>query len=253
MTDYTIANTFTLPSKGLVYSKKINPEVTLRAMTTAEEMKRLNHSDRSYKPLADVIDACIVNDIGISAYDLCIADYQFLMHKLRIVTYGTDYKTITKCPICLSENHHTLNLEKDLDLIEFDEDLYNRCSNIILPVTKKSIKIRMQSPRMIDDISLQVKEVKKHQKSNSQDPAFLITLYNLIETVDNNKYADFELEEFIQNLPMRDTNYILKAAQCLNTFFGLDSVIIENCDLCGLDYTTSFQVTSEFFGPSIDF
>ena len=253
MTDYTIANTFTLPSKGLVYSRKINPEVTLRAMTTAEEMKRLNHSDRAYKPLADVIDACIVGELGMSSYDLCIADYQFLMHKLRIVTYGTDYKTTSKCPFCLTENEHVLNLETDLDVIAFDEELYTRCSDIILPATKKHIKVRMQSPRMIDDINLEVKDAKRRQKSSSYDPAFLITLSHLIESVDGNTYADFELEEFIKALPMRDTNYILKAAQCLNSFFGIDSLLIQSCGVCGLDYTSSFQVTSEFFGPSVDF
>ena len=52
-------------------------------MTTNEEMKRLSRSqERPNKPMADVIDDCLVQGPGISAYDLCIGDYQYLMYKL---------------------------------------------------------------------------------------------------------------------------------------------------------------------------
>ena len=37
--DYTIAETFTLPSEGKIYSQKVNPQVQLRSMTTEEEMR----------------------------------------------------------------------------------------------------------------------------------------------------------------------------------------------------------------------
>jgi hypothetical protein len=86
MNNYSIAEEYTLPSLGKVYTQKINPLVKLRSMTTEEEMKRLSPSERQYKNLCDIIDDCIVEPIGISAYDMCIADYQFLLHKLRIVT-----------------------------------------------------------------------------------------------------------------------------------------------------------------------
>ena len=46
MTEFTIANEYTLPSQGKVYEREINPNFKLRSMTTVEEMKRLNHSDR---------------------------------------------------------------------------------------------------------------------------------------------------------------------------------------------------------------
>ena len=43
--EYTIAESYTLPSKGLVYEKPVNPKVTLRSMTVEEEMKRLAPSE----------------------------------------------------------------------------------------------------------------------------------------------------------------------------------------------------------------
>ena len=53
-------------------------------------------------------------------------------------------------------------------------------------------------------------------------------------------------------LAMADSNYILKAAQKLNTSFGIESEVLHQCSVCGLDYTSNFRANSEFFGPSID-
>ena len=252
MTDYTITNSFTLPSKGLVYGKEINPQIDLRSMTTAEEMKRLNHSDRPYKMMSEVINDCIVNDPGIHVYDMCIPDYQFLLHKLRIVTYGSSYKTTSRCPFCGIENNHVLNLETDLTLVPFNKDTFDKYSEITLPQSKKVIKFRMQSPRILDDITTRTKEVRKAASTQNGDPAFLITLQMLIDTIDGQRYEEFQLDPFLRKLPMMDTNYIIKAAQKLNTSFGLEGDVDRTCDFCGLDYKSSFRITSEFFGPSID-
>ena len=66
MTNCPVTGSYTLPSLGKVYGdKQINPEVTLRSMTTAEEMKRLNPSDRAYKVLADIIDDCLIETAHI--------------------------------------------------------------------------------------------------------------------------------------------------------------------------------------------
>ena len=251
MIDFTIAQEYTLPSEGKVYKQNVNPQVKLRSMTTAEEMKRLNHSDRPYKAMSEIIDDCLVSDLGISAYDLCITDYQYLLHRLRVVTYGPEYKLTSTCPYCGSVNKNVLNLDH-LNITTFDKEMFDKYSEITLPVTKKRIKLRMQSPRILDDINIDSKEQKRRSPNMVGDPAFLITLKSLIETVDDVKYEEFKLMPFIQKLPMMDTNYILKSAQKLNTIFGIDTQLLNICSNCGLDYTSSFRTTSEFFGPSID-
>ena len=252
MTDYTIVNEFTLPSKGLIYRRQINPQIKLRSMTTAEEMKRLNHSDRPYKLMAEVITDCMVDNQGINAYDLCIPDYQFLLHKLRIVTYGPEYKSASRCPYCGTDNNHTINLDTDLKLMPFDHEIFDKYSEITLPQSKKNIKLRVQSPRILDEISTRSKEIRKSYPDYVGDPAFLLTLQYLTETVDGNSYDEIQLDPFFRKLPMMDTNYIIKSAQKLNNSFGLDSTIQHTCSFCGLDYNSSFRISSEFFGPSID-
>ena len=42
----TIAEYFTIPSKGLIYNQQVAPDIKMRSMTTIEEMKRLSPSVR---------------------------------------------------------------------------------------------------------------------------------------------------------------------------------------------------------------
>lgn len=252
MNDYTIANEYTLPSKGLVYGREINPNFKLRSMTTVEEMKRLNHTDKPNKSVCEIIDDCLVEDIGISAYDLCTPDFQYMLHKLRIVTYGPEYKLSSRCPWCSSDNNNTINLESDLVFKEFDQTEYEKYSEFELPVTKARLKINMQTPRMMDDIKVACKEFLKKDPTFVGDPNFLFTLEAMIDTINGEVPPRFKLRPFIEKLPMKDTNYILQSALKLNSLFGLRGELEHTCSRCGLDYTGNFRTTSEFFGPSID-
>lgn len=251
MTDYTIAEEYTLPSLGKVYSENVNPIVKLKSMTTNQEMKRLAPSERSYKTICEIIDECLVENPGISAYDMCLADYQFLLHKLRVVTYGKDYKLEFICPYCGAKETATINLD-ELKVVEADKSDYGAMQEFVLPKTKKKIKIVMQTPRMVDDISIRSKELNKRCKGSQGDTAFLFTVETLIDTVDGEKLDPIKKEDFVRELPMIDTNYIMQKAQKLVESFGLDTKIERECPMCGLDYTGSFRITTEFFRPTID-
>ena len=252
MSTYSIAEEFTLPSRGKVYSTNVNPTVKLRSMTTEEEMKRLSPSDRAYKNLCEIIDDCIVENPGISVYDMCLADYQFLLHKLRVVTYGADYPVTTVCPYCKNENEHVVNMN-DIEVTEYNPDEFAKYFEFELPVTKKRIRLRMQTPRMIDDVTERNKELKRKSKGKSVDSAFLFSLESLIETVDGQVLDPIKREDFVRSLPMMDTNYIMKHGEKLVESFGVDNSLHFTCPLCGLDYTTSFRITKEFFGPTVHF
>ena len=248
MQDYVIAEEYTLPSKGMVYSKAIDPVVKIRSMTTNEEMKRLGQSKLPYKMISEIIDDCLVKKPGISAYDLCIADFQFLYHKLRIVTYGKEYPFSTVCPVCGNINKSEIDLES-LNTITFSSDL-NKYLEVTLPVTGKKLKLKLQTPRMLDEVKVKAQELLKKSKDYKGEPAILFTLISLIETIDGEVYNEFALEEFIRKLPMKDTNYIIKSID--KVAFGIDTTIDNICDNCGSAYKSQLPITGEFFGPSID-
>lgn len=251
MSDYVVAEEYTLPSLGKVYSENVNPVVKIKSMTTNQEMKRLAPSERAYKTICEIIDECLVENPGISSYDMCLADYQFLLHKLRVVTYGKDYKLEFTCPFCGSKEEATIDLDS-LEVRNADDINYGDLQEFVLPKTKKKIRIKMQTPRMIDQISIQSKDLDKKSKGTQGDTAFLFTLEYMIESVDGEEIDSVRKEKFVRNLPMMDTNYIMKKAEKLVESFGIQTSIEKECPICGLDYTGSFRFTQEFFRPSID-
>lgn len=107
----TIFENFVLPSGGAIYGTFVNPNVTLRSMTTMEEMKRLSPTDTPYKVMSDIIEDCMKPKPAIHVYEMCLGDYQYLLHKLRIVTYGPDYKMTVKCKDCGETTESIGNLE----------------------------------------------------------------------------------------------------------------------------------------------
>ena len=229
--DYSIAEEYTLPSNGLVYSQDVNPNVKIRSMTTEEEMRRLAPSEDAYKKLCEVIDDCLVEDPGISSYDMCLADYQFLLHKLRVVTYGPDYHTTSICPFCGNENDKIVNLE-EIEVTPYDGENFTKLTKFTLPRTGKEITLRMQTPRMVDRVNANSRDMRKKSKNKAGDSSFLFTLQELIETVDGKKLDPIQKERFVRKLPMMDTNYILKHAQKLLNSFGIKTDLQHTCDMC---------------------
>ena len=256
--NYTIAERYTLPSHGLLYDSDINPDIKLRSMTVRDEMKRMAPSNDGtvYRVLAEVIDDCLVEKPGISSYDMCIGDFQFLMHKLRIVTYGPEYRISCKCPNCGNYDEYVVNLE-DLSLDElkdFDKDKYLKLE---LPASKKIVELNYNTPRILDNIEKEVDRVAKQYKKQNKvmsdvDWHLLYQLVYAIKTVDGQKLSVTQKETFCNNLVGRDYNAIINALDKLDQKVGLGLMFEVKCNQCGLNMSVPFRLTSEFFRPSSD-
>lgn len=253
--NYTIAETYTLPSHGKIYGGKVSPTVKLRSMTVEEEMQRLSHSDNVYKTLCDIIDACMVEPIGISSYDMHIGDYQFLLHKLRVVTYGSNYPTTSICPICGRTNKTKINLD-DLKTIELDTDekveQFNKLTEVELPNAKNKLRIRFQTPRDLDEIAAEERAFAEKSPDSKMNINYLYTLRHLVETVDGKKINNVSLDIYLRKLTMMDSNLIMQRGIKLNSEVGIDTKIENKCanPKCGAKYVTTFRITNEFFGPT---
>lgn len=252
--DYTIAETYELPSKGKIYKQNVSPMVTIRSMTTTEEMRRLSHTDYPYKALCDTIDACITEPIGISSYDMCLGDYQFLLHKLRVVTYGSNYPSSSICPICGKVNKTTLNLD-DIKVKMYTEPVEGEPDPtvIVLPKTGRNIVLKYQTPRDLDEIAKEERDFKANNPDSEINISYLLTLKHLVAMIDGSPVLGAKLDIFLRNLPMADTNFLLKKATELNERIGLDNIILNKCSnpKCGVQYSTTFRITGEFFGPEV--
>jgi predicted RNA-binding Zn-ribbon protein involved in translation (DUF1610 family) len=250
MSETTIQETFTLPSKGKLYETEFDPKITLRSMTTMDEMKRLSPSDSEYRTLSEIIESCIAEKLPISVYDMCMGDYIYLLHKLRIVTYGSEYKMVITCPNCGEIVNSIVDLDKEL-VIEYDPKNYEDME-ITLPVTKKKILLRLQTPRMFDNIKDQAKELKMKTKDDSMNYELLFGTMSYIAKIDGSNVNDIQKEAFVRKLPMKDVYYILQKGAKFNGKVGIDTSVIAKCPKCGYECVTSFRPGQEFFGPTFD-
>lgn len=250
MLDYTIGECFTLPSRGKVYRVPVSADVKLRSMTTLEEMKRLAPSEKAYKNMCEIIDDCMVEDIGISSYDMHIGDYEFLLHRLRAVTYGEEFDLTSTCPYCGCANKGVIELNQ-LPLLEYSEDL-DKVREFDLPKSKAHIKLRYQTPRLLDIATEKAKEYKKKASNLVGDPTILFTVEGLVEEKDGARLDPLKSTEWVRNLPMIDTNTIIAHAQKMNDSIGVNTKLEVTCDTCGLQYHSSFRPGTTFFRPRID-
>ena len=242
----TIKETFTLPSKGLVYGQKINPKVTLRSMTTEDEMLRLSPNDSDYQTSCELIDRCIEGEFPISSYDLCLGDYQFLLTKLWLVTYGSDYKVVIQCPNCGEITNASVNLG-EIEVHELDDD-FVLDTEVELPMSKSKVKLSLQTPRMLDAIKEKAKE-KRRKTKTSNNFELLFSAMSLISEVDGKKMNELNLEAFIRKLPLKDVYFIIQKGDEINGKVGLDNSVIAKCSNCNYEIITNFRFEPKFLGP----
>ena len=215
-------------------------------MTTIHELLRLSPSEKSYENLAKVLDECIVNDLGISAYDLCMGDFSYLLYKLRAVTYGPELTFMSTCPKCHKRHEVKINID-ELESIEFSDDI-NKYRKFTLPKTGHEVELFLRTPRMLDDVLLE--SAKKTPKGGvSQELIFGISA--MVKSIDGNE-PDRIVLDWIRDLPMMDTNTILNYANKLNSSIGINEIIDVLCPTCGNKYTTGMKVGSTFFRPAMD-
>lgn len=243
----TIEEEYTLPSKGLMYAKPFDPTVKLRSMTVADEMRRLSQTKTPFKQMADLIESCLLTKLPIPVYDLNMCDYTFLLHKLRITTYGSNYTLRTYCPHCESVFTSDINLE-DIPVKMYDKSMKDDFT-VTLPKSGKVIQLRLQTPRDCDTIALKAEE---HEKETGEDISPLLNVASHIKSIDGTPLNSILFMEEIKRWNAYDFTYLVQKIENIEKKVGLDSIIKIECPKCHNTIDTTFRYTEEFFRPHID-
>lgn len=248
---HTIEEYFELPSKGLIYDRPVDPKIKLRSMTAQDEMIRLAPSDNKYKVLCDLIDNCILGDKpAISTYDMCLGDYTYLLHALRITTYGVEYPLVTTCLYCDTSFTTTTRLD-DLVVRKWDDGILD-LMKVELPTTKKIVELKYQTPRMLDEIEARVKQIRKQSPDVPEDFENMIQkIVFSIKTFDGKRVSQVELENKIRKMKMADVNQLSQTIELLNESLGPVGLVQHECPNCHNNIISLFRYSSEFFRPSI--
>ena len=248
-TDYAVMEGYELPSKGRIYSENVNPHIELRSMSARDEMRRLSPSSTPLKTLADIIEDCCIEKPAIHVYDMGLGDYEFLLHKLRIVTYGEDYKVALRCTDC-GEQIETIAKLDQLSVKEFDEEAVRDLQTFSLPVSGRIVSLNFITPRITEAMEVKVKDMQRKYKTATIDFNTLVRVLCNIDLVDGEKKNEHELENFVTSLHAKDLQKILNNIDKLNQQIGLDNILYLTCPKCGEEITTFFRFGPEFFRPS---
>lgn len=247
--NYTIGEGCELPSKGLIYDKPINPHIELRSMTARDEMKRLSPSTTPLKTLADIIEGCMIEKPAIHVYDMAFGDYEYLLHKLRIITYGDEYKIGVTCPYCGEEFEAVAHLE-DLEVREFDKNTFENLRTLTLPKSGHTVTLKFQTPHLAEQIEALTKDYKRRYKTADISFDLLAILMLTIDTVDGEKLDSGSLETTINSLPAMDLTKIINTLDKLNSCVGINNILSIDCKHCGGEVQTFFRIGTEFFRPT---
>lgn len=244
-----IRETFTLPSNAIPYNGEIPAEVTLRAMTTMDEKIRL--SGTGLNSLTSLIDACVVEPENFDSKKLKLFDLQFLMYKLRTITYGSNYKVSAYCDHCEKFVDINVNLD-ELEITNLDENYVEPFEVGPLPVSGDIITCKNLSVGDLINIDKEGKRILSKFKDYVGDPEFILGFKYLIVTVNGEVLPDFKKQQYVENMNAMDLRFLDLSYEKSVSNFGIDTFVIADCPSCGAPVEFSMPITDEFFRPQLD-
>lgn len=243
------SETYTLPSKGLVYeeSENIPASLTLRRMTTKEDKIRMrNQSEERNKK--DLLQACIKENID--AGKLKIIDANYLLFKLRIISLLNDtYKVPCMCPICRTRFIHELQLSDVPVKYMTKTNLKNL--TVDLPISGFMIKLKYPSINdMIKASDDYASWIAQFPNEDSEGKLYTMSASVYIDAVNESHLMSEEKEPLLDNMDIIDSRILMNAINNLEDLYGFDTDLKTQCPSCKGEVSHGLPITSELFSPS---
>jgi len=238
-----------LPSHGKLYQNCDSEElrsghISLRPMTVREEeILTTSKFLKTGSATRMVIQNCIAGDAD--ANDILLFDSNYILFKLRQMSYGDDYSFKIKCDnsACEREFEHKIAISK-LAFEELEEEMEEPIV-IKLPVSKYTVKAIY--PRLMHSEAIYVRNNSRNKSTYDFDKTRVDNLVvTTVEILDNKgkPISPKDWEDFYEALPAMDRAE-LTAKTKLDT--GIDKLSGVKCPYCGTDYSGSIPIGVEFF------
>lgn len=244
----TVVETFKLPTLGRLDG--ISPEVTMRMMTTHEEKIRVGSKASFFKTISSIMNKCVVEPKGLDTYRLTVVDFIFLMYKLRIISYGKDYKVnLPTCPEC-ERALKDPSIDLDKLKINYIENDFSEPFSIKLPKTGWDIECRMLRMNEFDEIQTEARKHLEQYPDYEGDPTIPLRLARQIVTIKGTKLTKAQLEMIVNKLPAEDENKISNTLESIK--MGMELFGEFTCPHCGKTMMLPLSMSEEFFRPTLD-
>ena len=251
VTNIKSTETYTLPSKGLVYNPedKIPAGITLRRMTTKEDKIRMrNESDNLIRK--QILQACIM-DKDVDAGKLKIMDANFLLFRLRSLSLLDDiYKVVCRCRSCGTEFIHEVELSKVP--VEYMSESKLKNFKVELPICGAKIDFKYPSLNDIIKMSDRLKVYfEQFPNVDKNETVYTTSIMLYIDKINNQDFMLEELEDWVDNLDIIDNRALRDFVSKLDKAYGFGDNIKTLCQKCGNEVIHGLPITNELFTPSI--
>lgn len=240
-----ITETCHLPSRGLLYGSALGDTIEFRAMTTIEERMRLS-GENFWSTMAAILNRCKVNtDFDIK--NMVDFDFFAALVKLRIISYGNNYKTRSKCFVCGKEQEVNVNLD-ECKVTEIPDDFVEPFVIGPLPISGDVLECRFLRVFDYIDINEKVSDwQRKHPNDKYNNPEYTLLMEHAIVTVNGVNLNEFQKKKYVENMVGADSTYYHEEYQQL--FYGLHRIGTSTCEEtdCGSAIIYEIAPSDSFF------
>jgi len=216
-----------LPSLGKFYSNfdgvKISP------LKFLDEQLILTGKDIQKDVVTELLERTLE---GIDVDEILLMDKNYLLMKLREVSYGDDYEFGIVCKNCHYESKTKIQLSKQLNK-SFIPDDYEDPRTIKLP--KLGVDVQVRLPR------------NKEEQYLKDTETIYNNLYRFVVTLNGNTDPVF-ISKAIGMMEIADVKKIYN--EVTNTEFGIDPRFVFKCGKCGHKETLAVPIDPGFFSVS---
>tara|TARA_R110002096_G_scaffold246619_2_gene438823 strand:+ start:718 stop:1590 length:873 start_codon:yes stop_codon:yes gene_type:complete len=218
-----------LPSRGQAYTN-LEGNVNIRPFSFQEEklLRSISKVSQGREVIGKIFEACVK---GIAYDALTVPDKNYILFKLREISYGNDYPVVFNCNNCKTENR--MRVEIDQIPINYVSDDYEEPFKFMLPDAQK--EVMAVSPRSKDEDYMATGEVLTQN------------LWRFVQSVGGYKDKVI-IKKFIEATTARDVATIRDSL--INDDYGLDQEVTFDCIECGSPQTGSIPLNEHFFSPS---
>ena len=168
---------------------------------------------------------------GASLREVTLADKNFILYKLRQISYGNEYEVVMSCEGCGSKNQLVVKMSS-LDV--------NRAT----PSMKNPFPVKLPDSEVI----VMIREMMAKDETIFANPEDLTeNLWKIIESVGD--YNDrMIIQNFMTQCTARDISYLRN--NIFTDRMGIDTTVKFRCNTCSQEQSMTLPINESFFSAS---
>lgn len=215
-----------LPSQG-VFGISHSQSVEIRPFTFEDEkiLRSINKLADADKVIVELIKRCTK---GLKYEGLPLVDKNYILYKLREISYGDSYNIEVVCPECSTPNNLVVNISQLP--VNFADPSKEIKRDILLPDSEVTVVYRI--PTTLDESLL-------------QSPGVMMdNLWKLLVSVEGHTERII-VQGFVSKTTAKDISYLRNAI--LNDDLGIQTKVNFVCNSCSSDSRVELPINESFF------